>query len=234
MAHYSDARGHRRRKGHSPLFAPVIAFVTAGIVAAGYIGYVLWPRWPSTPVALQSPALPVVICATMFNIEPAAIRHPPQRKAGTQERVDLAYLWPSLTPPDPAAKTESGKPADPNERMFLTITDGRDALPPAERVKTIYPRYLAQTTDAGPGGLMLRAFRDSTPYQGEDLIYNTSDTGFAARCSRSGIGNSGMCLYEQRVGGADVTARFPRDWLGAKPDVETSLARLVARLHPEQ
>ena len=43
----------------------------------------------------------------MFNIEPAAIRRPLQRKPGTQERVDLAYLWPSLVPPEPAAKTEA-------------------------------------------------------------------------------------------------------------------------------
>ena len=151
-AHYSDTRGRRRRSSHGPLFAPVIALAVAGVIAAGYVTYVLWPRWPTTPVSLQSPALPIVIGGTMFNIEPAAIRQPLQRKPGTQERVDLSYLWPSLTPPDPAAKTEDGKPADPNERLFLTIADGRDALNPAERIKTIYPRYLAQTTSAGPNG----------------------------------------------------------------------------------
>jgi hypothetical protein len=229
MAHYSDIRGRRRRSGHGPLFAPIIALAAAGLIAAGYITYVLWPRWPTTPVSLQSPALPVVIGGTMFNIEPAAIRQPLQRKPGTQERVDLSYLWPSLTPPDPAAKTDDGKPADPNERLFLTIADARDALNPAERVTTIYPRYLAPTTSAGPNGLMLRAFRDGTPYQGEDLI---SSDNFAARCTRSGIGNSGMCLSERRVGGADVTARFPRDWLTGTSDVEAALTRLLARLHP--
>jgi hypothetical protein len=232
MAHYYDARGNWRRRRHSPLFGPVVAFAAAGLLAAAYVAYVLWPRWPGTPVALESPALPIVIGGTMFNIEPAAIRRPVQRKPGTQDRVDLNYLWPSLTPPDPAAKTDDGKPADPNERLFLTIADGRDALPPIERIKAIYPRYLDLDTQAGPGGLMLRAFRDGSPYRGEDLIF-ASDLSFAARCTRSGIGNSGMCLFELRIGGADVIARFPRDWLDSKGDVEGGLARLIARLHPQ-
>jgi hypothetical protein len=77
---------------------------------------------------------------------------------------------------------------------------------------------------------MLRAFRDGTPYQSEDLIGGEN---FAARCTRSGIGNSGMCLSERRIGGADVTARFPRDWLAGTADVEAALARLLARLHPQ-
>ena len=229
MAHYSEVRGQGRR-GHSPLFAPLIALVLAGLIAAAYVTYLLWPRWPATPVTLESPALPIVIGGTMFNIEPAAIRRPLQRKPGTQERVDLNYLWPSLVPPDPTAKPEDGKPADPNERLFLTISDGRDALTPEERVKTIYPRYLAQETKPGPNGLMLRAFREGSPYQGEDLIFASSDNGFAARCTRSGIGNTGMCLSEQRVGGADVTARFPRDWLAGNLDVEAALSRIVAKL----
>jgi hypothetical protein len=42
-----------------------------------------------------------------------------------------------------------------------------------------------------------------------------------------------MCLSDRRIGGADVTARFPRDWLAGTADVEAALARLLARLHPQ-
>ena len=70
-----------------------------------YVAYVLWPRWPDAPVALDAPSLPIVVAGVAFNIEPAAIRMPVQRRPGTQERVDLAYLWPSLVPPDPALQS---------------------------------------------------------------------------------------------------------------------------------
>jgi hypothetical protein len=230
MAHYSIVRG---KKGHSPVFAPVVVFLAVIVLSASYIGYVLWPSWPGSPVSLQSPALPVVIGGTMFNIEPAAIRRPLQRRPGTQERVDLAYLWPSLVPPDPAAKPDINAPADPNERLFLTIADGRDALAPLDRVKTIYPRYLAETTAALGDGLTLRAFREATPYKGEDLIYADADPDdFTARCTRSGVGNSGMCLLQRRIGEADVTVRFPRDWLADWKKVLYGIDQVIGRLHP--
>jgi hypothetical protein len=172
----------------------------------------------------------------MFNIEPAAIRRPVQRKAGTQERVDLAYLWPSLLPADPAVKPTVGAPLDPNERLFVTIANGATTFPLLERVKTIYPRYFAETPAPGPTGLTLRAFRDGTPYQGEDLIYDPiAPERFLARCSRQvarlGVGNSGMCLYERRIGEADITLRFPRDWLADWESVASGIDRLIERLH---
>ena len=102
------------------------------------------------PVALDAPSLPVVVAGVAFNIEPAAIRMSVQRRPGTQDRVDLAYLWPSLLPPDPARKPTVGAPVDPNERLFVTIQTGDGTLPLLERVQTIYPRYLVAEPVAGP------------------------------------------------------------------------------------
>ncbi len=236
MAHFSDtrhSRAHRRAPAHSPLFAPALVFLGLAGLAAGYVAYVLWPRWPDAPVSLEAPALPIVVAGEMFNIEPAAIRQAVQRRAGTQQRVDLAYLWPSLTPPDPALRAEDAPPADPNQRLFLTIADAGDALPPAERIKSIYPRYFADGASAPAEGLALRAFRDGTPYQGEDLVYaESAPDDFAARCSRSGVGNSGLCLLQRRFGHADVTVRFPRDWLADWTAVRDGIDRLLRRLHP--
>jgi hypothetical protein len=232
MAYYPDARA---RKRHNLLVAPVLAFIAVGIAAAGYIGYVLWPRWPDAPVTLQSPALPIIVGGAMFNIEPAAIRRSVQRKPGTQDRVDLSYLWPSLTPPDPTAKPDpKGPPANPNERIFLTLAEGREALPPLERVRTIYPRYLADPIDTRPDGLAVRAFRDASPYKGEDLVYaEAAPDDFTARCTRSGVGNSGMCLLQRRIGEADITVRFPRDWLADWKKVLYGIDSLIVRLHPD-
>ena len=55
---------------------------------------------------------------------------------------------------------------------------------------------------------------------------------FLARCSRRGVINSGTCLLERRIGNADVTLRFPRDWLGDWKRVASGIDRLMARLHP--
>jgi hypothetical protein len=241
MAHLSPAGSsaprphHKRRSAHSPLGAPILLFVGATLLAAIYVGYVLWPRWPGSPVSLDAPALPIMVSGVMFTIEPAAIRMNVQRVPGTQQRVDLAYLWPSLVPPDPDAKPTVGAPLDPNERLFITIANGDTTLPVDERVKTIYPRYFTETSSAGPPGLTMHPFRDGTPYQGEDLIFDPqAPDHFLARCSRRGIGNSGTCLLERRIGDADMTFRFPRDWLSNWSEVAAGIDKLVARLHPAQ
>jgi hypothetical protein len=226
-------RRNKRRVAPSPLTAPVVLFAAATVIAAAYVAYVLWPRWPEAPVALDAPTLPIVVAGVAFNIEPAAIRMSVQRRPGTQERVDLAYLWPSLLPPDPARKATVGAPVDPNERLFVTIQTGDGTLALLERVQAIYPRYLVAQPVAGPDGLTLRGFRNDTPYQGEELVFESSaPEHFLARCSRRGVINSGNCLLERRIGKADITIRFPRDWLGDWKSVANGIDRLIARLHP--
>ena len=104
--HVSQERGRhlrrRRREKSGQLLLPLIVLATVAVSAFVYIGYVLWPRWP-TP-RLDAPALPITVAGVAFNLPPAAIRVPVQRRPGAQERVDLAFLWPSLEPPDPNAK----------------------------------------------------------------------------------------------------------------------------------
>ena len=230
LAHPS---GRSRHRGASPLTGPLLLFAAAALTAAAYIAYVLWPRWPDVPVGLDAPSLPIAISGVTFNIEPAAIRMAVQRKPGTQARVDLAYLWPSLLPPDPTRKPTLGAPVDPNERLFVTIASGETTLPLMERVQNIYPRYLVAEPQEGPDGLTLRAFRDGTPYQGEELVFESqAPEHFLARCSLRGVVNSGSCLLERRIGDADISVRFPRDWLAGWRDVAAGIDKLIARLHP--
>jgi hypothetical protein len=223
----------RRHAGRSPLTAPLLLFAAVTLFSAVYVAYVLWPRWPDGPTTLSAPFIPIIVAGVPFNIEPAAIRMPVLRRPGTQERIDLAYLWPSLTPPDPALRPTLGAPVDPNERLFVTIASGDGTLPLIERVQTIYPRYLVPEPTAGPDGLTLRGFRDGTPYQGEELVFEqAAPAPFLARCSRKGVTNSGTCLLERRIGNADITLRFPRDWLADWKGVAAGIDRLIARLHP--
>jgi hypothetical protein len=231
-------RKPRRRAGRSLLLLPLAVFAAVACAACAYIGYVLWPRWPGPPVGADAPALPVTVAGVAFNLPPAAIRVPVQRRPGAQERIDLAFLWPSLAPPEangkPPPSAREGLPAPPSvERIFMTISAAGDTVPPAERLRNVYPRYTAAAATPGPRGLTVLSFREGTPYQGEDLIYDAATPTFLARCSRNGAGPTpGICLYERRIEGADLTLRFPRDWLDDWPLVAGNIDRLIARLRP--
>jgi hypothetical protein len=228
LTEYRRAAGRRAAGGLMAL--PLLALFGLAVVGLGYVIYALWPRWPDAPVAADVPALPVVVAGVPFNIPPQAIRVAVQRHAGTQERIDLVYLWPSLTPPDPAAAPAG---LGERDRVFVTIAVAA-SLPPLERLKTIYPHYIATDPSPAPQGLTLFGFRDGTPYQGEDLAFDpAAPEKFLARCSRTPNPlTPGTCLYERRVGDADVTVRFPRDWLEGWRDVAAGLDRLIGQLRP--
>jgi hypothetical protein len=215
------------------LALPLAGLFALAVLGFGYIVYILWPRWPEPPVAPDTPPLPIIVAGVVFNVPPAAIRTAVQRRAGTQERIDLVYLWPALTPPETTAKT-SPAGARPADRIFVTIAGGDGTLPPAERLKVIYPRYTESVASAGPGGLTLVPFRSGTPYQAEDLLFDqAAPDRFLLRCSRAGRGAiPGVCLHEQRIGSADVTVRFPRHWLADWPNVLAGIDRLMAMLRP--
>jgi hypothetical protein len=229
---------HQRKQQHRHLLTLPLMIV-GGIVAAatGFVLHVLWPGW-QVPVEPNAPSLPITVAGVAFNVPPAAFRIPIQRQPGAQERVDLAFLWPSLQPPDstplPEVPTKGLPKPQTFERVFVTIAVARDSLPPAERVKTIYPRYTEPGPAAGSEGLAVVAFRQGTPYQGEDLIYDAAaPDAFVVRCTRSSKGPTpGMCLYVRRIGEADVTVRFLRDWLEDWHTVADNVDRLIASLRP--
>jgi hypothetical protein len=206
-----------------------MALIAVGAAALAFVIYALWPRWPDVPVAADAPPLPIVIAGVPFNVPPRAIRVAMQRRAGTHERIDLVFAWPSLAPPDPDAAV----PVGARDRVFVTVA-AADALPPLDRLKTIYPRYTTSDPTPAAAGLTLRAFRDGTPYQGEDLAFDAeAPEKFLARCARAANPlTPATCLAEHRIGDADVTLRFPRDWLDHWRDVEAGFETLIGRLRP--
>ena len=135
-----------RRAGGGLLLPPLLLLLALILAAVAYIVYVLWPRWPGTPVALDAPEFPITIAGIVFDVPPGAIRVPVQRRAGAHDRIDLAFLWPSLKPADATARPASPEAAAAQgalpmlDRMFITIASAGDAMAPAERVRTIYPR----------------------------------------------------------------------------------------------
>ena len=230
-----DRKGAARSpSGRLPLPLLLLLLLIAGLLglAAAPAAYMLWPRWPDS-VQIDAPALPITVGGVVFNVPPATIRVRMQRRPGAQPRIDLVFLWPSLAPPDPAVRPTLAAPNALGERVFVTVAASDGTLPPLERLKIIYPRYVAVDMAEGSDGLVTRAFRNGTPYQGEDLIYDAgAPDRFLLRCTRKVGMTPGMCLHERRVGGADITVRFPREWLVDWATVAQNLDRLIASLRP--
>jgi len=225
-------------------FGLLVALMFAAI---GFIAYVLWPTWPSEPVALDTPAVPITVAGVLFDVPPASIRVAVQRHSGPHERIDLAFQWPSLTPPQPDLKksdkqasdedvtnSSAAAPVETNGRLFVTIAALGTTLPPAERLHNIYPRYVVAQSIPGRDGLAILPFRDGTPYAGEDLVYFGAEPDkFFARCTRPVRAVPGTCIHERLFDGAEMTLRFPREWLRDWRGVAAGFDRLVLQLKPE-
>ena len=218
----------RGQRGH------LVAVVLVCAIAAGAIGlvaYLLWPTWEID--SASGPArLPISIGSTLFNVPTASIRMKIQHRSGPQERIDLSFAYPSLEPPEPlkhASAADADEAMRPIDRIFLSIATHHDSLAPDIRARTIFPRYLEPTSVIGEDGLTMRAFRDNTPYNGEDLFYGNAPN-LTARCTREGA-TPGMCLSELRIEGADLTFRFPRTWLAQWRQVADAMNHLAEQLH---
>jgi hypothetical protein len=210
---------------------PILIAGALTAAAVALVAYLLWPTWGADPA--DGPArLPVSVGGTLFNVPTAAIRRKIQRHSGPQERVDLAFSFPSLEPPE-AQKHVSADTVEEQpqaiDRIFVSIAAHRDSLAPDMRVRTIYPRYLEQVSTQVDDGLVMRAFKDGTPYGGEDMFVATNPA-LSARCTRDAA-TAGMCLSERRIDGADLTFRFPRSWLSQWRDVAAAMERLTAQMY---
>ena len=234
VARHHSKTARKRAGASAGLLFALATLIVLIVGAAALVALMLWPRWPGAAVAPDAPALPITVGGVLFNVPPAAIRVPVQRHSGATERLDLAFLWPSLQPPDPSPKLAPTETTPPIDRLFITIEPQAPGLPPSERVRMIYPRYLAETQFDGPDGLKVIPFKEGTPYQNEDLFFDpATQPGFVARCSRPGAaGTPGMCLYERRIESADVTVRFPSEWLTGWRAVNDGIAKLIGTLKP--
>ncbi|MDA9403508.1 hypothetical protein [Bradyrhizobium sp. CCBAU 45389] len=209
---------------------PIVLGGAAALGAVALVAYLLWPTWGAGG-ANAPDKLPVSIGGTLFNLPTTAIRMKIQRHTGPQERIDLDFLYPSLEVPGAPRHVTADTvetAVQSIDRIFLSIAAHHDALSPEQRTTTIYPRYLDQAATQPEDGLTMRMFRADTPYGSEDL-YSAASPALAARCTRDAA-TPGMCLSERRVGGADLTFRFPRSWLSQWREVAEAMEKLTAQL----
>src|SRR6185312_14239678 len=130
MTMFSTAQpGARHPRRGSVHLLPILAGCALAAGATALVAYLLWPTrgtgGPSGPAQL-----PVTIGGTLFNVPTAAIRQKIQRRSGPQERIDLSFSFPSLTPPEGpkhvSAATVEQAMAQPIDRIFLSIAAHHD------------------------------------------------------------------------------------------------------------
>jgi hypothetical protein len=246
MTAHALPRAKARRGKAAVLSGPFLLVVLIVAAAAGCVSYLSWPTWPSDPLALDVPALPVTVGGVLFEVPPASIRAKLQRHPGQHEQIDLVFSWPDLSPPPTNRAVRDNHPIDEqnataalaeaeNDRLFVTIAGLAGVLPPLDRLRTIYPRYVGAQAAARPDGLAVLPFRSGTPYDGEDLVSAANNAEqFFARCTRAAGAVPGTCISERALDGAQITIRFPRDWLSDWRNVAAGFDRLAAKLHPQR
>src|ERR1700691_2097782 len=151
---------------------PILSGGALAVAALAFVAYLLWPTWEIDPASGPS-RLPVSVGSTLFNVPSGSIRMKIQHHSGPQERIDLSFAYPSLEPPEAPKRVSAADVDDamqPIDRIFLSVAAHHGSLAPDIRARTIFPRYLDQTTTAGEDGLAMRAFREGSPYSGEDLF----------------------------------------------------------------
>lgn len=220
------SKSRSRYPRHVGLFAASggMLCVTIAIVV-----YLLWPTWQAGAFAGPK-QLPITVGGILFNVPSDAIRMRLQRRSGAQDRIDLAFAYPSLSPPEPQKHVTAETVEETHvvvDRLLLSIAVRSDDMSPDDRIRTIYPRYLDQRAEERDG-LTGRSFLDDTPYHGEDLFIGNGGA-FVTRCTRDDL-TPGICLTQRRVETVDMTFRFPRAWLTDWRDVAGAMEKLVAKL----
>ena len=102
---YAGTMGHRRRHGGAGLAGRLVGIALCRGRGGPCRRADRLHAVAGAPGDLaRRPSLPITIGGVAFNVPPAAIRFKVQRRPGAQARVDLSFVWPSLTPPDLSIK----------------------------------------------------------------------------------------------------------------------------------
>ena len=146
-----------------------------------------------------------------LNVPRALMRDPAQMSGGRLDRLDIVVGIEDFAPlPAPNAKTPEKAPP---QRLAIVITPTQEGLSSIDMFGKIYARFLSGETLAAPSGLMLRRFRDKTPYEDRELYLGVG-TGrtFVALCPLREEQNQPEkepCITTFRLAGLDMTLRFP-------------------------
>jgi hypothetical protein len=175
--------------------------------------------------------VPVMLGTTRLQVERRAVRGEPlpaSDRPVARTRIDLIYQWPDFQPGYPRS---SDTLSQRDSFVFIALQPADNTLEPTRRPAELYGHFLTADTWSNPGGLLMRRFDASSPYNDEEL-YLAAPEGreFSARCAkpddRSG---AETCLWLLRFGDVDVHVRFAPVRLSDWRRLSASLERVLQR-----
>lgn len=194
----------------------------ATLAASGY-----WDVLKPTPPASGQTPVKIAIGGETIMIAAERLRFPAERRSGEASKAELLFTWPDLKPPGDTAAARFTTARD-GKLIFVTIAPRDTELDTANRIASVYQRFLAPGDSDGPGGLTKRRFQPGSSYDGEELYFEPGAVHpFAARCYPARKDDPILsCLRDVTFGHhLMATIRFPiaaltdwrhlRDWTDA-------------------
>ena len=208
-------------------------FLLAAVLLIAAAAIYLW-QLERTRLAPPRSRVSIEIGAARLLVPTMLIRAAERRVDGPTARLDLALTFPDMEPLSPTGppKEQSTPPA----AIFVALETADTGLDPSQRPKELYARFLAPEVESGPGTLLRRIFKPTSPYGGEYLVIAPPDGEiFAARCL---IGASvetaaARCIWQFRYRDIDVQVRFSPDALPNWERLNDSVRQLVQRIYLE-
>ena len=195
------------------------------------------------PVALDAPAIPVTVAGVLFNVPPAAIR---AAGAASSRRARAASIWcffgprsrrlqPTATPPSRSSRADercrAGADA-PTTALFVTIARlGAVLAPPRGCARSI---RVTSRRRPPPVRTDLPSCRSAParPTRAKTWsISPKSPSSFSPAARGRSAPCPGTCIHERSLDAAEITLRFPREWLQDWRNVAAGFDRLIAQVH---
>lgn len=213
-----------------------LLFTSALLASAIAANAALYYR-PETVMETPQGVVQADIGPRRLSVPRALMRDPAQMSGGRLDRLDLVLGIEHLGPlPAPNAKSPE---AAPPERLAIVVTPAENGLSSIDMFGKVYARFLAADTRPSPTGLMLRRFRDNTPYQDRELYLGVG-TGrtFVALCPLPEAREQEPCTTSFRLAGLDMELRFNarhlNQWRRFTEGAFALMERMVADEQPDR
>lgn len=163
---------------------------------------------PQGEVSAPEGAAQVTIGAHKLTVPRALMRNPAQPAGGRLAKLDLVVNPVDFSPLPPVDARAPEKATPEHVSLILSTPDER--LPSIDMFGKVYARVMKPETLSGPSGLVMRRFRDKTPYEDRELYLGVG-TGrtFVALCPLAEAQEKEPCTTTFRLGTLDLEMSFP-------------------------
>ena len=195
----------------------VAAASAAGLLAVS--GFTIATRDP--------PPLTAVFGSTILTIPGRIVRDGSNHR--TTGDIELGLLWPEMKPLRQRAAQDAGQ-----AQIFVSLKLAQQEPLLSSSSGEFYGPFFEPETWAHPSGLIVRRFRETSPFRDEE-IYLAPPEGraFFARCAKAGAlldTSAEHCLWLFGYRDVLVQARFAPELLAEWPQLQSKIEALMASL----